>query len=99
MAIVSRARNAIRERKQVMPTVDERHYRVGELATLWRLSRRTITRIFEREEGVLRWGYNSDDDYTDLRSRRRRRRRYVTLSIPESVAMRVKARLGGLDSE
>jgi hypothetical protein len=65
--------------------VDERHYRVDELATLWRLSPETIRRLFREEPGVIKIGKGL--------GRYRRRRPYLTLSIPESVASRVKARI------
>ncbi len=57
----------------------ERHYSVAELARLWRLSTRTIRRMFENEPGVLQWG-NSETRF---------KRSYVTLRIPETVVLRV----------
>ncbi len=60
----------------------EKHFRVRELAGLWGFSDNTIIRLFEQEPEVIR-----------LESGRGRRR-YVTLSIPESVALRVHQRLG-----
>lgn len=66
-----------------MNTATEKHYRVNELADLWGFSRHTIIRLFADEPGVLNLGR--------LRSERRR---YVSLSIPESVALRVHERLG-----
>lgn len=63
----------------------ERHFRVGELAENWKLSRQTITRLFENEPGVMKIGKGL--------GRYRRKRPYLTLIIPESVAMRVKSRL------
>jgi hypothetical protein len=41
----------------------ERHYSVSEVATLWRLSRDSVRRIFRREPGVLVIG----DRYVTLR--------------------------------
>jgi hypothetical protein len=67
-----------------MTAVAERHYRVDELAELWRVSRQTIIRLFRDEPGVMRIGRALST---------RRRRPYLTISIPESVALRVKARL------
>jgi AraC-like DNA-binding protein len=61
----------------------ERHYRVKELAGLWGLSPKTLTRIFADEVGVIRVA----NDGTG-------KRKYATLSIPESVAFRVHERLG-----
>ena len=65
----------------VKPLATERHYRVKELAALWGYSEPTITRLFAVEPGVLR--LTSDTG----------KRRYVVLSIPESVASRVHDRL------
>lgn len=61
----------------------EKHYRVRELAGLWGLSAKTVTRIFAAEAGVVRVA----NDGTG-------KRKYATLSIPESVALRVHERLG-----
>lgn len=66
-----------------MNTATEKHYRVNELAELWGFSRHTIIRIFANEPGVLNLGKLGTE-----------RRRYVSLSIPESVALRVHERLG-----
>lgn len=59
----------------------EKHYRVRELAALWGFSDNTIIRIFAGEPGVIRLESSSG------------RRKYTTLSIPESVALRVHERL------
>jgi hypothetical protein len=61
----------------------EKHYRVKDLAGLWGLSPKTVTRIFTDEAGVIRVA----NDGTG-------KRKYATLSIPESVASRVHERLG-----
>lgn len=63
----------------------EKHYRVKELAGLWGLSPKTVTRIFTDEAGVIRVANNGTT-----------KRRYATLSIPESVASRVHERLGNV---
>lgn len=68
-----------------MSAVAERHYRVDELAKLWRLSSQTIRVLFRDEPGVMRVGKGL--------GRFRKKRPYLTLIIPESVAMRVKQRL------
>ena len=60
----------------------EKHYRVKELATLWGLSTKTITRLFADEPGVL----SVSGMFTG-------KRKYVTLSIPQSVALRIHERL------
>ena len=64
-------------------TCEEKHYSVNELAVLWNLSKQTIRRLFQDEPDVVRIGEN------DVR----RKRAYVTLRIPESVARRVHQRL------
>lgn len=60
----------------------EKHYRPSELATVWGLSVDTIRAMFEREPGVLKHGTNQKG-----------KRRYVTLRIPETIAVRVHNRL------
>jgi hypothetical protein len=34
----------------------ERHYSVPQVAALWHISEKTVRRLFEGEDGVLRWG-------------------------------------------
>ena len=59
----------------------EKHYRVRELGELWGFSDNTIIRLFASEAGVIRLESGAG------------RRKYTTLSIPESVAFRVHERL------
>jgi hypothetical protein len=59
----------------------EKHYRVRELAALWGFSDNTIIRMFASEPGVVRLESGAG------------RRKYTTLSIAESVALRVHERL------
>jgi hypothetical protein len=61
----------------------ERHYSPSELAELWGLSSDTIRGLFEDEPGVVTIGERNPW----------RKRRYVTLRIPQSVAARVHRRL------
>ena len=61
----------------------EKHYRVSELAGLWGLSAKTVTRMFAEEAGVIRVANEGNG-----------KRKYATLSIPESIALRVHDRLG-----
>jgi len=61
----------------------ERHYRVKELAALWGLSPKTVMRVFAGEADIIR-----------IDNKGKGKRRYATLSIPESVALRVHERLG-----
>jgi hypothetical protein len=56
----------------------ERHYRVKELAAMWKLSPAAIARIFDAEPDVL-----------CLDNEGSGKRMYRTRSIPESVAVRV----------
>ena len=60
----------------------ERHYSVPQVAALWHISEKTVRRLFEGEEGVLRWGS----------SETLRKRGYQNLRIPESVLIRVHHR-------
>jgi hypothetical protein len=59
-------------------------YSVKELAFVWNLSRETITRIFEEEDGVLAF---------QTKRRRRGARLYRSLRIPGKVALRVQNRM------
>ncbi len=70
-----------------MSAVAETHYRVSELAEMWKLSASTISRLFRDEPGVLKIG----------KRRRRIGRPHLVLVIPESVAARVKARLSSAE--
>jgi hypothetical protein len=62
----------------------ELHYTVAEIAEKWKLSEDAVRRLFEKEPGVLVLGRDG---------RTNGRRRYATLRIPESVAVRVHRRL------
>ena len=59
-----------------------RHFTAAELAEIWRLDESTIRRMFQDEPGVLKIGKSH---------RRDGKRDYITLRIPEAVAMRVYA--------
>jgi transcriptional regulator GlxA family with amidase domain len=71
------------EPREFFDLANEKHYSVAELAELWKLSERTIRRMFENEPGVLCWGS----------SERRFKRGYKTLRIPETVMLRVHRQL------
>jgi len=62
----------------------ERHYTVAEVAQQWGWSETKVREVFREEPGVLQ---------TKLRTLRPRKRENVTLRIPESVLLRVHARL------
>lgn len=61
----------------------ERHYAVTEIAEMWNLSPDKVRDLFQHEPGVLVLGERD----------RRRKRRYITLRIPQSVVERVHTRL------
>ena len=65
----------------------ERHYTPGELGKLWHLAPSKVRDLFVDEPGVLRIGEPS------RREGRALKRGYFTMRIPESVAVRVHARL------
>jgi hypothetical protein len=53
----------------------ERHYSVSEVSALWGISEKTVRRLFDGEDGVLKWGSGET----------LRKRRYQNLRIPQSV--------------
>lgn len=61
----------------------ERHFSIKEVADMWNFSVDTVRRLFEREPGVLRYGHPEE----------LHRRRYISISIPQSVVERVHRRL------
>lgn len=71
-------------RPQDEPVSVVRHYSPAEIAERWNLSADTIRKLFENEPGVLVIGASI---------RRRGKRRYMTLRIPEFVLERVHRRL------
>ena len=58
----------------------ERHYRPKDLAELWGLDESTVRRLFQDVPGVLKIGRTG---------RRDGKRDYMSIRIPESVALRV----------
>jgi hypothetical protein len=58
---------------------EERHYSVGEIAAMWNLGVDAVRKLFRNEPGVLALGS----------VKRRGKRPYVTLRIPQSVLERV----------
>jgi hypothetical protein len=58
----------------------ERHYRIGELAKLWGISRETVRQLFMNEPGVIKIKLGH-------------KKKNTVLSIPQSVAERVHTRL------
>lgn len=61
----------------------QRHYTVDEVATMWNMSRDSVTRLFREEEDVMRI----------IRPGNRYKRTYTTLRIPEAVLNRVYGRM------
>jgi AraC-like DNA-binding protein len=61
------------------------HYTVEDVATMWKMSRDSVTRLFREEEGVLKI----------TRPGNRYKRTYTTIRIPESVLNRVYGRMCG----
>ena len=66
-----------------MATPNEKHYSVDEVAEMWGLSADAVRKQFINEEGVLKLSA----------PRKKYKRTYTTLRIPESVLNRVYARL------
>lgn len=61
-----------------------RHYTVPEIARLWVFCDDVVRELFENEPGVIRIGAERSSG---------KKRRYVSLRIPEDVAERVYRRL------
>lgn len=62
----------------------ERHYSVAEISEMWGLSLPKVRDMFRNEPGVLQ---------TQLRTDRSRKRQQVAFRVPESVLLRVHARM------
>ena len=60
---------------------EQRHFTVGELATMWNLSGEFVRQLVENEPGVTEWV-----------RQRPGARRYRVLRVPRSVARRLYAR-------
>lgn len=58
----------------------ERHYRIGELAGIWKLGRETVRLLVKDEDGVIK-------------VRLGRKKAQTIYSVPESVAKRIHTRL------
>ncbi len=67
----------------------ERHYTVAEVAKLWGWGQTKVRELFRTEPGILR-----SQPLRDLRPRKgQHTARRVALRIPESILLRVHARL------
>jgi hypothetical protein len=62
------------------PTAFERHYRVGDLAGMWKLGRETVRLLVKDEPGVIKIRLGC-------------KRAHTLYSVPESVAVRIHTRL------
>ena len=58
----------------------ERHFRLGELAQMWKLGRETVRQLVKDEPGVIK-------------IRLGRKKAHTVYSIPQSVAARIHTRL------
>jgi hypothetical protein len=65
----------------------ELHFTLGELSEQWHTSERTLRDWFIDEPGVIRFGVAN--------LTKGRKRAYISLRIPESVALRVYRRMTG----
>jgi hypothetical protein len=63
--------------------VDEKHYSPADLAKAWGVNVETIRNVFREEPGVVKIGEKAPSY----------KRSYLTLRIPQSVAVRVHKRL------
>jgi hypothetical protein len=66
--------------------IGEPHYSPAELGKAWGVHAQTIRNLFQHEPDVLRFGQPGD----------KRRRKYVSMKIPQSVAERVHRRLSAV---
>ena len=60
---------------------------VAEIAKTWKKSEDAVRRLFENEEGVLKFGHET------LRVGKKYRRKYYSIRVPISVFLRVQDRL------
>jgi hypothetical protein len=61
-------------------TTLEKHYRVGELARMWRLGRETVRKLVKDDPGVIK-------------IRMGRKKAHTVYSVPESAAQRIHTQL------
>lgn len=64
----------------VEQTAFERHYRIGDLAEMWKLGRETVRLLVKDEEGVIKIRLGG-------------KRVHTIYSVPESVVVRIHTRL------
>jgi hypothetical protein len=75
----------------MLPSVPDRglwsfepHYRIGDLARMWKLGRETVRKLIQFEPGVIK-------------IRQGKKKAHTLYSVPESVARRVHTRLENAD--
>ena len=61
----------------------EKHYSPEDVSLMWGVSPRTVRRLFANEPGIIELGQSTS----------MKKRRYLTIRIPESVLVRVHRRL------
>jgi hypothetical protein len=61
-------------------TTFEKHYRIGELASMWGLGRETVRKLVKDDPGVIK-------------VRMGRKKSHTFYSVPESAARRIHTRL------
>jgi hypothetical protein len=85
--------------KHIAGIHEEKHFTPPFLASLWGLSADFVHKLFEHEDGVIKVLRPEDPNAVVNRERKtkgpRGKRRYLTLRIPESIAVRVHERLHG----
>jgi hypothetical protein len=69
------------------PEFMERHYTLSELALQWRTCERTLKTWFADEPDIIRFGRE--------KLTKSKKRAYVSMRIPESVALRVYRKMTG----
>jgi hypothetical protein len=72
-------------KESILPEFLERHYTLPELSSHWHMSIRTLRDWFADEPGVVRYG-------TEKLSKGKKRT-YVSVRVPESIAKRVYSRM------
>ena len=76
----------INNSSESLPILDEcleKHYSPEDVSSMWNLSPRTVRRLFANEPGIIELGHPDG----------MKKRRYLTIRIPESVLIRVHRRL------
>jgi hypothetical protein len=74
-------------KEKLRPDFMEPHYTLGELATHWHMSVRSLRDWFVDEPGVIKFGLP--------KLTKGKRRTYISIRVPESVAWRVYTKMTG----